>query len=220
MRTMVVLPAPFGPSSPNTVPRGTSMSTPSRAWTSPKYFLSPWTMIAASANEAPFGASLCADPRLLLVFTPERDGRPKRSAGPEARRSRSECSAEGLADLALQAVGEAGHHGGGNVLHHAPAVLGDGPRHVDVLADLDVGRVALVGDLGNDVGVCLALALLLATRRLHDHAPGLVVELGDGDGAGEGEVHGPHLDLHLALVGLVVDDLGELSARQALRHLV
>src|SRR5437868_2211817 len=124
-----------------------------------------------------------------------------------------------LADLALQAVGEAGHHGSGYVLHHAAAVLGDGPRHVDVLADLDVGLIALVGDLGHDVGVRLPLALLLAAGGLHHDAPCLVVELGDRDGAGEGEVHGPHLDLHLALVGLVVDDLGELGPRQALRHL-
>src|SRR5439155_21871983 len=80
MRTMVVLPAPLGPSSPNTVPRGTSMSAASTAWTSPKYFLSPWTIIAGSAKRSPLwvprtvgrgGAdvgSLCADPRLLLVF--------------------------------------------------------------------------------------------------------------------------------------------------------
>ena len=35
MRTAVVLPAPLGPSSPQTVPRGTSKPTPSRATFSP-----------------------------------------------------------------------------------------------------------------------------------------------------------------------------------------
>jgi hypothetical protein len=35
MRTAVVLPAPFGPSWPNTVPVSMPMSTPRSAWTSP-----------------------------------------------------------------------------------------------------------------------------------------------------------------------------------------
>ena len=34
-RTAVVLPAPFGPSSPRMVPAGTAMSTPASAWVSP-----------------------------------------------------------------------------------------------------------------------------------------------------------------------------------------
>src|SRR4029077_6205350 len=103
--------------------------------------------------------------------------------------SRPSACRAGLADLALQAVGETGLHGAGDVLHHATAVLGDGSRHVDVLADLDVGLAALVRDLGHDVGARLPLALLLAADGLHHDASGLVVELGDGDGAGEGEVH-------------------------------
>jgi lipopolysaccharide export system ATP-binding protein len=35
MRTIVVLPAPLGPSSENTVPRGTRTSTPLSTWTDP-----------------------------------------------------------------------------------------------------------------------------------------------------------------------------------------
>ena len=35
MRTVVVLPAPFGPSTPSTVPRGTARSMPSSARTFP-----------------------------------------------------------------------------------------------------------------------------------------------------------------------------------------
>ena len=35
IRTAVVLPAPFGPSSPRIVPAGTAKSTPARAWVSP-----------------------------------------------------------------------------------------------------------------------------------------------------------------------------------------
>ena len=34
-RTAVVLPAPFGPSSPRMVPAGTEMSTPANAWVEP-----------------------------------------------------------------------------------------------------------------------------------------------------------------------------------------
>ena len=38
MRTVVVLPAPFGPSRARIAPSGTSMLTPRRAWVSPKDF--------------------------------------------------------------------------------------------------------------------------------------------------------------------------------------
>src|SRR5580700_3606100 len=46
MRTAVVLPAPFGPSTPSTVPRGTARSMPRSACTSPNDFVSPSTRIA------------------------------------------------------------------------------------------------------------------------------------------------------------------------------
>src|SRR5437879_7439432 len=71
MRTTVVLPAPLGPSSPNTVPRGTSMSTPSRATTSPKRFLSPLAMIAASANKASFRSPGDTQARQRLMRKPD-----------------------------------------------------------------------------------------------------------------------------------------------------
>ena len=41
-RTAVVLPAPFGPSSPRIVPAGTSKETPASAWVSPYRFCNPW----------------------------------------------------------------------------------------------------------------------------------------------------------------------------------
>ncbi len=47
-RTNVVLPAPFGPSRPSTVPRATSRSTSTRARTSPKDFDRPRTVMAGS----------------------------------------------------------------------------------------------------------------------------------------------------------------------------
>src|SRR5947207_1484470 len=47
-RTAVVLPAPFGPSRPNTDPAGTSKSMPPSAVTSPKRLVSPSTRIAGS----------------------------------------------------------------------------------------------------------------------------------------------------------------------------
>ena len=46
MRTVVVLPEPFGPSSENTVPTGTCRSSPSTARTSPKSFVSPCASMA------------------------------------------------------------------------------------------------------------------------------------------------------------------------------
>ena len=46
-RTDVVLPAPFGPSSPSTVPVGTEKSTPSSATTEPNRFWRSSTMIAS-----------------------------------------------------------------------------------------------------------------------------------------------------------------------------
>src|SRR4051794_38393885 len=50
-RTAVVLPAPFGPSSPSTVPCETSRSTPSSARTSPNDLVSPEVTIAGSLIE-------------------------------------------------------------------------------------------------------------------------------------------------------------------------
>src|ERR1039457_2519680 len=46
MRTAVVLPAPLGPSTPSTVPRGTDRSIPRSAWTSPNDFVRFSTRIA------------------------------------------------------------------------------------------------------------------------------------------------------------------------------
>src|SRR5437667_8518014 len=48
MRIVVVLPAPFGPSRPNTLPVGTSRSMPASASTSPNRFVRPSTRIASS----------------------------------------------------------------------------------------------------------------------------------------------------------------------------
>ena len=48
-RTAVVFPAPFGPSTPRTVPGAASRSTPSRARTSPNDFTRPWALMAGSS---------------------------------------------------------------------------------------------------------------------------------------------------------------------------
>src|ERR1700712_3225519 len=53
MRTAVVFPAPFGPSSPSTVPVGAVRSTPSSATTSPYDLTSPCASIAAPSDTAP-----------------------------------------------------------------------------------------------------------------------------------------------------------------------
>jgi len=47
IRTMVVLPAPLGPSRPRTVPGGTLRSTPDRASVSPKRLVSPSVMMVS-----------------------------------------------------------------------------------------------------------------------------------------------------------------------------
>src|SRR3954451_743416 len=50
MRTVVVLPAPFGPSTPSTVPGAASSSTPSSARTAPNDFTRPLTSIAGEGG--------------------------------------------------------------------------------------------------------------------------------------------------------------------------
>src|SRR4051794_3300936 len=63
-RTVVVLPAPFGPRTPSTVPAGTARSTPRRAWTEPKDFCSPSTRIAGwDVPELTRAPPLCVTPR-------------------------------------------------------------------------------------------------------------------------------------------------------------
>ena len=59
MRTAVVLPAPFGPSRPQTVPRGTANETPSRATFSPNRLTRPSTSIASFPliRPSPVGAT-------------------------------------------------------------------------------------------------------------------------------------------------------------------
>ena len=54
MRTSVVLPAPFGPSRPKTMPSGTSRSTPARAVVDPNRLTTPATRTA--------GGRLLCDP--------------------------------------------------------------------------------------------------------------------------------------------------------------
>src|SRR5690348_1767382 len=51
MRTSVVLPAPFGPSRPKTMPSGTSRSTPARAVVDPNRLTTPATRTAGGAPE-------------------------------------------------------------------------------------------------------------------------------------------------------------------------
>jgi hypothetical protein len=53
IRTAVVFPAPFGPSTPSTPPAANSRSTPSSATTGPKHLPSPSATIAASAIPLP-----------------------------------------------------------------------------------------------------------------------------------------------------------------------
>src|SRR3982074_1059812 len=47
MRIAVVLPAPFGPSTPYTPPAPTARSTPATAWVLPKLFFNPLVSIAS-----------------------------------------------------------------------------------------------------------------------------------------------------------------------------
>src|SRR5260370_11457850 len=54
MRTSVVLPAPFGPSRPNTIPPGTSSPAPSSATVAPKRLPPPSTRAAGTEEPRPF----------------------------------------------------------------------------------------------------------------------------------------------------------------------
>src|SRR6266852_3926189 len=54
MRTSVVLPAPFGPSRPNTIPPGTSSPAPSSATAAPKRLTTPSTRTAGTEEANPF----------------------------------------------------------------------------------------------------------------------------------------------------------------------
>src|SRR5689334_20014081 len=54
MRPSVVLPAPFGPSRPNTIPAGTSSLAPSSATVSPKRLTTPSTPTAGTEEPRPF----------------------------------------------------------------------------------------------------------------------------------------------------------------------
>src|SRR3954462_1672233 len=57
MRTVVVLPAPLGPSTPSTVPGATASSTPSSARVGPKDFTSPFTRMAGASPASVYGMS-------------------------------------------------------------------------------------------------------------------------------------------------------------------
>ena len=48
MRTAVVLPAPFGPSTPRTVPRSAYKSVPASAFVLPKFLIRPSALIASA----------------------------------------------------------------------------------------------------------------------------------------------------------------------------
>src|SRR4051812_29015840 len=53
-RTSVVLPAPFGPSSPKIAPSGTSRSTPASASVEPKLLVTPSTAMADVVKRQPY----------------------------------------------------------------------------------------------------------------------------------------------------------------------
>src|SRR3954463_13878653 len=57
MRTVVVLPAPLGPSTPSTVPGPTASSTPSSARVAPKDLTSPLTRMAGASPASVYGMS-------------------------------------------------------------------------------------------------------------------------------------------------------------------
>src|SRR4051812_27273555 len=60
IRIRVVLPAPFGPSSPKTAPSGTSRSTPPNACVSPKRLATPSTRIAGPPRPSSGDSNRCA----------------------------------------------------------------------------------------------------------------------------------------------------------------
>ena len=67
MRTSVVLPAPFGPSRPNTIPAGTSSPAPSSAMVAPKRLTTPSTRTAGTEEPRPFAGPVPGLTRLVLL---------------------------------------------------------------------------------------------------------------------------------------------------------
>src|SRR5437016_6078788 len=94
MRTAVVLPAPFGPSTPSTVPASTVRSTPRNASTgaalrrlAPKVLRSPSTMIAESPTPPTLGDPAADSPRISPQADAPGQARPRslrRTAGTPA----------------------------------------------------------------------------------------------------------------------------------------
>src|SRR4051794_27035747 len=99
IRTAVVLPAPFGPSRPQTVPRGTSKPTSASALVSPKDLTSPSTVMAWSVTA---GTLPCPRPPEGSRTVPETPTAGPAGAGPAAA-SRSRAAGRLAARIALQA---------------------------------------------------------------------------------------------------------------------
>src|SRR5580765_1152123 len=76
MRMSVVLPAPFGPRRPKTMPSGTSRSTPARAVVDPNRLTTPATLTAGGRpppDPSVSGCPIAAVRALLVVRTASRD---------------------------------------------------------------------------------------------------------------------------------------------------
>ncbi len=133
----------------------------------------------------------------------------KKSENPEtgfAWAATARCASSGAArELGLQALGEAVHELGGDVLHHPAAVLGHGPREGKVGDDVDPRAAAVQrGERGLYGGVRAAAVAHLARLRAQLDAPRGLVHLFPAHVGGEGEPDGPELDLHRRLpVGVV-----------------
>jgi hypothetical protein len=65
MRIIVVLPEPFGPSTPSTAPAGTSRSTPETATVEPNTLRRPRTLIAGRGTSGAVVAAGVAEPAVI-----------------------------------------------------------------------------------------------------------------------------------------------------------
>jgi hypothetical protein len=123
-------------------------------------------------------------------------------------------------DLRFQVVGELIHDLRGGGLDHADAaaVLRNRARQREIGVDQNLGAAARrVLDAERRRRIGAAAALGVGALRLHARRPVHIVDLLEGHQPGEDERHRtePHRDL--ALVVLVVDDVGELGTRHARR---
>src|SRR5262245_56296059 len=121
MRSVVVLPAPFGPRTPNTVPACTDRSMPSTARVSPNVLTRPWVSMAGASGGPCTGERLRSGCGRSEVFEP---GLPEGLLALDIGGGvgREQVAAHADHDLVAHSVDGRAHHAGDRLveLHQYP----------------------------------------------------------------------------------------------------